>query len=119
MTQAVRDFQGAGGALGPWTSVIITKPKRVTISGMAGIHQFQIRALGVLGYTDWMDTKTFVVALTKFLRPQVMRDPRNPRLFFGSFYCFIVAAQVVTTVSGWLSSPADVSEFGGTGIRNR
>jgi len=27
-----------------------------------GIYQFQIRALGVLGYTDWMDPKTFVVA---------------------------------------------------------
>jgi hypothetical protein len=56
-------LQGAG-VLGPWTTVTITKPKKVTISGltMAGIYQFQIRALGVLGYTDWMDTKTFVVA---------------------------------------------------------
>ena len=55
---------GAGGVLGPWTTVTITKPRKVTISGltMAGIYQFQIRALGVLGYTDWMDTKTFVVA---------------------------------------------------------
>ena len=55
---------GAGGALGPWTTVTITKPRKLTLSGltMAGIYQFQIRALGVLGYTDWMDTKTFVVA---------------------------------------------------------
>lgn len=55
---------GAGGALGPWTTVTITMPKKVTISGltMGGIYQFQIRALGKLGYTDWMDTKTFVVA---------------------------------------------------------
>jgi hypothetical protein len=55
---------GAGGALGPSTTVTITKPKKVTISGltMAGVYQFQIRALGVLGYTDWMDTKTFVAA---------------------------------------------------------
>ena len=55
---------GAGGVLGPWTTVTITKPRKVTISGltMAGIYQFQIRALGVPGYTDWMDTKTFVVA---------------------------------------------------------
>ena len=55
---------GAAGLLGPWTTVTITKPRKVTISGltMAGIHQFQIRALGVLGYTDWMDFKTFVVA---------------------------------------------------------
>ena len=29
---------------------------------LAGSYQFQIRALGVLGYTDWMDPKTFVVA---------------------------------------------------------
>ena len=57
-------LQGAGGALGPWTTVTIVKSKRVTISGltMAGVYQFQIRALGVLGYTDWMDPKTFVVA---------------------------------------------------------
>jgi len=55
---------GAGGALGPWTIVTITKPRKVTLTGltMAGIYQFQIRALGILGYTDWMDTKTFVVA---------------------------------------------------------
>ena len=57
-------LQGAGGALGPWTTVTITKPRKVTISNliMAGIYQFQIRALGVLGYTDWMDTTIFVVA---------------------------------------------------------
>ena len=57
-------LQGAGGVLGPSTIVTVTKAKKVTISGLtlAGIYQFQIRALGVLGYTDWMDTKTFVVA---------------------------------------------------------
>ena len=57
-------LQGAGGVLGPWTIVTATKAKKVTISGLtlAGIYQFQIRALGVLGYTDWMDPKTFVVA---------------------------------------------------------
>jgi hypothetical protein len=57
-------LQGAGGVLGPWTIVTIVKPKKVTISGLtlAGIYQFQIRALGLLGYTDWMDPKTFVVA---------------------------------------------------------
>ena len=53
---------GGGGALGPWTTVTITTSKKVTIGGltMAGVYQFQIRALGILGYTDWMDTKTFV-----------------------------------------------------------
>ena len=57
-------LQGAAGALGPWTLVTITGFKKVTISGltMGGIYQFQIRALGKLGYTDWMGTKTFVVA---------------------------------------------------------
>jgi len=57
-------LQGAGGVLGPWTVVTAVKPRKVTISGLtlAGIYQFQIRALGVLGYTDWLDPKTFVVA---------------------------------------------------------
>ena len=57
-------LQGAGGVLGPWTIVTVVKPSKVTISGLtqAGIYQFQIRALGLLGYTDWMDPKTFVVA---------------------------------------------------------
>jgi hypothetical protein len=57
-------LQGAGGVLGPWTIVTVVKAKKVTISGLtlAGIYQFQIRALGELGYTDWMDTKTFVAA---------------------------------------------------------
>ena len=57
-------LQGAGGVLGPWTIVTVVKPMKVTISGLtlAGIYQFQIRALGLLGYTDWMDPKTFVVA---------------------------------------------------------
>jgi len=57
-------LQGAGRTLGPRTTVTITKPRKVTISGltMAGIYQFQIRALGLRGYTDWMDTKIFVVA---------------------------------------------------------
>jgi hypothetical protein len=57
-------LQGAGGALGPWTTLTFTDSRKVTIHGltMAGIYQFQIRALGKLGYTDWADTKTFVVA---------------------------------------------------------
>jgi hypothetical protein len=37
------------------------KPERRGLT-LAGIYQFQIRALGLLGYTDWMDPKTFVVA---------------------------------------------------------
>ena len=57
-------LEGPGGVLGSWTTITITRPKKVTISGLTllGIYHFQIRALGVLGYTDWMDPKTFVVA---------------------------------------------------------
>ena len=56
-------LEGAGGVLGSWTTITITRPKKVTISGLmlAGIYHFQIRALGVLGYTDWMDPKTFII----------------------------------------------------------
>ena len=57
-------LEGPGGALGPWTVVTLTSSKKSTIHGLtpAGTYQFQIRALGKLGYTDWLDTKTFVVA---------------------------------------------------------
>ena len=57
-------LEGPGGVLGSWTTITITRPKKVTISGLTltGIYHFQIRALGVLGYTDWMDPKTFVIA---------------------------------------------------------
>ncbi|HLH30944.1 MAG TPA: hypothetical protein VKY31_07045 [Terriglobia bacterium] len=65
LTQEVRwALQGVGGTLGPWTSVSLTSSKKATISGLtqAGIYTFQIRALGRLGYTDWMDSKTFICA---------------------------------------------------------
>ena len=57
-------LEGTGGALGPWTVVTLISSKKSTIHGLtpAGTYQFQIRALGKLGYTDWLDTKTFVVA---------------------------------------------------------
>jgi hypothetical protein len=57
-------LEGAGGALGPWTTLTVTSSRKTTISGFtpAGTYQFQIRALGKLGYTDWMDTKTFICA---------------------------------------------------------
>jgi hypothetical protein len=36
----------------------------VTISGLtpAGTYQFQVRALGKLGYTDWSQSMTFISA---------------------------------------------------------
>ena len=57
-------LEGTGGALGPWIVVTLTSSKKSTIHGLtpAGTYQFQIRALSKLGYTDWLDTKTFVVA---------------------------------------------------------
>ena len=56
--------EGSGGVLGPWTMLTLTNSKKVTISGLtpAGIYQFQIRALGKLGYTDWSPSMTFIVA---------------------------------------------------------
>ena len=57
-------LEGAGGVLGPWTTMTLTSPKKVTISGLtpAGTYQFQIRALGKLGYTDWSPSMKFIVA---------------------------------------------------------
>ena len=58
-------LEGAGGVLGPWTTVTIAGPRKTIITGltMAGIYHFQIRAFGKLGgYTDWMDGKTFICA---------------------------------------------------------
>ena len=57
-------LEGNGGVLGPWIVGTLTSSKKSTIHGLtpAGTYQFQIRALGKLGYTDWLDTKTFVVA---------------------------------------------------------
>jgi hypothetical protein len=57
-------LEGTGGLLGPWTTMTLTSPKKVTISGLtpAGTYQFQIRALGKLGYTDWSPSMTFIAA---------------------------------------------------------
>jgi hypothetical protein len=57
-------LEGTGGVLGPWTMMTLTSSKKVTISGLtpAGTYQFQIRALGKLGYTDWSPSMTFISA---------------------------------------------------------
>ena len=56
--------EGTGGVLGPWTTMTLTGPRKVTISGLtpAGTYQFQVRALGKLGYTDWSPPMTFIAA---------------------------------------------------------
>src|SRR5438105_12625855 len=56
-------LEGAGGVLGPWTTVTIAGPRKTIITGltMAGIYHFQIRAFGKFGgYTDGMDNETFI-----------------------------------------------------------
>jgi len=57
-------LEGTGGVLGPWTTVTLTGPRKVTISGLtrAGTYKFQVRALGKLGYTDWSPPMTFIAA---------------------------------------------------------
>jgi hypothetical protein len=57
-------LEGTGGVLGPWTLMTLTSSKKVTISGLtpAGTYQFQVRALGKLGYTDWSPSMTFIPA---------------------------------------------------------
>ena len=57
-------LEGTGGVLGPWTTMTLTSPKKVTISGLtpAGTYQFQVRALGKLGYTDWSPSLKFIPA---------------------------------------------------------
>src|SRR6059036_3745007 len=60
----IRRSEGTGGALGPWTTLTLTSSKKVIVSGLtpAGIYQFQVRALGKLGYTDWSPSMTFIAA---------------------------------------------------------
>jgi hypothetical protein len=57
-------LEGAGGVPGPWTTMTLTSPKKVIVSGLtpAGTYQFQVRALGKLGYTDWSPSMTFIAA---------------------------------------------------------
>jgi hypothetical protein len=55
---------GNSGTLGPWTSTGLPGSKKAIITNLtpATNYAFQIRALGQLGYTDWSDSKMFVVA---------------------------------------------------------
>ena len=57
-------LEGSSGALGAWTTLTLTSSKKVTISGLtpAGTYQFQVRALGKLGYTDYSQSMIFIVA---------------------------------------------------------
>jgi hypothetical protein len=54
----------AGGVSAPWTEMILTSPKKVTIDNLTpgSTYAFQVRALGKLGYSDWSDSMTFICA---------------------------------------------------------
>jgi hypothetical protein len=54
----------AAGAAPNWVSQILTGSKAVTLSNLTPgtNYQFQIRALGRLGYSDWSDVVTFICA---------------------------------------------------------
>jgi hypothetical protein len=55
---------GTGPTLspGPWTSVMLPGSKTGTISNLTPgtTYQFQVRALGKLGYSDWSDPANFI-----------------------------------------------------------
>jgi hypothetical protein len=55
-------LEGSGGT--SWTTLTLTSSKKVTIGGLrpAGTYQFQVRALGKLGYTDWSPSMIFIGA---------------------------------------------------------
>jgi hypothetical protein len=52
----------AAAPASPWISLTLPGPKKVTISDLTpgGKYEFQVRALGRLGYTDWSDPMTFI-----------------------------------------------------------
>ena len=53
-----------GGATGPSTTLTLTSPRKLIITGLtpAGTYQFQVRALGKLGFNDWSTPMTFICA---------------------------------------------------------
>ena len=56
--------EGTGDVLGSVVLMTLTSSKKVTIIGLtpAGTYQFQVRALGKIGYTDWSPSMTFTPA---------------------------------------------------------
>ena len=57
-------LDGGSGSLGAWSTMTLTSSRKAAISGLtpAGIYQFQVRALGKLGYTDWSPPVSFIAA---------------------------------------------------------
>jgi hypothetical protein len=52
------------GATPSWANVVQTSPKGFTITGLTPgtSYQFEVRALGRLGYSDWSEPVTFICA---------------------------------------------------------
>ena len=53
-----------GGAPGPTTTLTLTSPRKLILTGLTpgGTYQFQVRALGKLGFNDWSTPMTFICA---------------------------------------------------------
>jgi hypothetical protein len=53
-----------GGAPGPWTTLTLISPRKLILTGLtpAGTYQFQVHALGKLGFNDWSTPTTFICA---------------------------------------------------------
>jgi len=57
----LRYAAAVSGGLGQWTYQLVTRLKTpVTVTGLTPgtVYAFQVRALGLLGYTDWTDSDT-------------------------------------------------------------
>jgi hypothetical protein len=54
----------AAGATPTWASIVQTSPKGFTVTGLTAgtAYEFQVRALGRLGYADWSEPVTFICA---------------------------------------------------------
>jgi len=53
-----------GVASGSPVTLTLTSPRKLTLTGLTstGTYQFQVRALGKLGYNDWSNPTTFICA---------------------------------------------------------
>ena len=57
-------YAAVAGATLNWASLVQTSPKGFAVAGLTPgtAYQFQVRALGRLGYSDWSELSTFICA---------------------------------------------------------
>ena len=84
-------LEGAGGVLGPWTTVTIAGPRKTIITGltMAGIYHFQIRAFGSWAVTPIGWTAKRSSAPNSPVHWAAVPGNRDCRLFFDLSLCFL------------------------------